>query len=317
MWSFGSWKTFWTFLEISQLDKTKNFIIANINYPMVDLFFSTPEELYKLIDSLEYYVDSSNKNIYRYYQNRKIFKNIVIVVDEAHLYFNSRHWWKAKKWEVPLIDRLDIILTQCRKRNIKIIFISQRLKRVDINIRRMTDFVVRYKRKSIPILWIQRSKKTIYENEWDLSDIQGDDTKTYVASENQKFSSDIENSKLSSELFLPLLKVFGIPIWRYLSQKQFENFANQAHQSNFVSWLVSVWSRDTFEMTELVVDRSELEKLSDKEQKVKDTLEKIFPKLFEKIKHKQKIKNYEKTKVLEYIEENWKKEEINQHNFNF
>ena len=99
----------------------------------------------------------------------------MLIVDEAHLYFNARKWDK-----VGLMERLDILLTQCRKRNIKIFFISQRLKRVDINIRRMTDFVVRYKLRRIPILGIQWSSRSVYENEGDLADIQGDDSKTYV-----------------------------------------------------------------------------------------------------------------------------------------
>jgi hypothetical protein len=61
---------------------------------------------------------------------------------------------------------LDIVLSQCRKRNIKIFFISQRLKRVDLNIRRLSDFVVRYLRTRRPILPnSQTVERIIYSNE--------------------------------------------------------------------------------------------------------------------------------------------------------
>ena len=111
-------------------------------YKFVDVFFSKAEELYSIIESLEKWIWDTNNDIENYYYSMKSYKNIVLIVDEAHLYFNSR-----KRDKSGLMDRLDIILTQCRKRNIKIFFISQRLKRVDINIRRMTDYVVRYKRQ--------------------------------------------------------------------------------------------------------------------------------------------------------------------------
>lgn len=308
MGNFGSGKTFWTFLEISQLDKNKNLIIANVPYKFVDVPYSTASELYDIIEDLEFYVDKSNEDVLWYYKNRRYFKNIVIVVDEAHLYFNSRHWGKKWKWDVPLIDRLDIILTQCRKRNIKIVFISQRLKRVDINIRRMTDFVVRYKKKSIPILWIQWSKKTIYENEWDLADIQGDDTKTYVANDSWGTRTDIEKSKLSSSQFLPLLKIFWFPLWKYLSQWQFYNFQNEQHNSYFISWLVINGTKNGFQMTDIICQNT-IEQSSDKEKKIQNWLLKNIPSVFQKLKDKNTQNIDNSWKVFDYVKTNWIKED--------
>jgi hypothetical protein len=113
----------------------------------VDLFYSLPDELYAIIENLEKWIRATNDDVETYYLSQFDYKNIVLIVDEAHLYFNAR-----KRDKGGLMERLDVILTQCRKRNIKIFFISQRMKRVDINIRRMTDFVIRYKKRSIPIL---------------------------------------------------------------------------------------------------------------------------------------------------------------------
>lgn len=284
MGNFGSWKTFWTFLEISQYPKEKNFIIANVPYKFVDVFYSKPEELYRIVDALERWVVDTNDDVFNYYLARGQYKNIVLVVDEAHLYFNAR-----KRDKGGLMERLDILLTQCRKRNIKIFFISQRLKRVDINIRRMTDFVVRYKLNRIPILGIQRSKRTVYENEGDLADIQGDDSKTYVMnSESNQFKTDIEKSELSSEQFLPLLKIFRFPVGKRLSKSQFYNFEWEAHNSYFISGLPVEWTRTLFDYGELY----RVEKpLSEKEQKIKAWIYKNLPTLVKLLQHKNKNDN--------------------------
>lgn len=233
MGNFWSWKTFGTFLEVAQLDKEKNFIIANVPYKFVDLFYSLPDELYAIIENLEKWIRATNDDVETYYLNQFDYKNIVLIVDEAHLYFNAR-----KRDKGGLMERLDVILTQCRKRNIKIFFISQRMKRVDINIRRMTDFVIRYKKRSIPILWIQRSTRTVYENQWDLADIQWDDSKTYVMNgESWQFKTDIEKSEIESSQFLPLLKLFWFPIGRRLASGQLDKFRWEAHNSYFISGL--------------------------------------------------------------------------------
>lgn len=284
MGNFGSGKTFWTFLEISQLEKEKNFIIANVPYKFVDLFYSEAQELYQILDHLEAWVYGTNNDIFTYYFTKWSFKNIVLVVDEAHLYFNARKW---DKW--GLMERLDILLTQCRKRNIKIFFISQRLKRVDINIRRMTDFVIRYKLRRIPILWIQWSMKTIYENEWDLADIQGDDSKTYVMnSESWKIKTDIEKSVMQSDLFLPLLKIFRFPLGKRLSKGQFSNFVWEAHNSYFISGLPTIWTRVKFMEEELKIKDKPL---SVKEQKIKDWIAKNLPTLVSLLRKEKKEKN--------------------------
>ena len=272
MGNFGSWKTFGTFLEVAQLDKEKNFIIANVPYKFVDLFYSLPDELYAIIENLEKWIRATNDDVETYYLSQFDYKNIVLIVDEAHLYFNAR-----KRDKGGLMERLDVILTQCRKRNIKIFFISQRMKRVDINIRRMTDFVIRYKKRSIPILWIQRSTRTVYENQWDLADIQWDDSKTYVMNgESWQFKTDIEKSEIESSQFLPLLKLFWFPIGRRLASGQLDKFRWEAHNSYFISGLPTHWTATKVDETDL----QRVEKpLTYRELKIRNRIHKNLPTL--------------------------------------
>lgn len=269
MGNFGSWKTFWTFLEISKLDKTKNFIIANVPYKFVDLFYSKAEELYKIIENLEKWIYSTNEDVENYFYSMNEYKNIVLIVDEAHLYFNSRKW--DKSW---LMDRLDVILTQCRKRNIKIYFISQRLKRVDINIRRMTDYVIRYKRQWIPILWTQRSIRTLYENAGDVADIQWDESKTYVMNSDWSTKSDIEKSVIESDMFWPMFKVLRIPIGKRISSRDLEKFKGEAHNSYFISWLPSEYTETDFSEKDLEIEERPL---TEKEIKIRQWIDKNLP----------------------------------------
>ena len=272
MGNFGSGKTFGTFLEVAQLDKEKNFIIANVPYKFVDLFYSLPDELYAIIENLEKWIRATNDDVETYYLSQFDYKNIVLIVDEAHLYFNAR-----KRDKGGLMERLDVILTQCRKRNIKIFFISQRMKRVDINIRRMTDFVIRYKKRSIPILWIQRSTRTVYENQWDLADIQWDDSKTYVMNgESWQFKTDIEKSEIESSQFLPLLKLFWFPIGRRLASGQLDKFRWEAHNSYFISGLPTNWTATQVDETDL----QRVEKpLTYRELKIRNRIHKNLPTL--------------------------------------
>lgn len=283
MGNFWSWKTFGTFLEVAQLDKEKNFIIANVPYKFVDLFYSLPDELYAIIENLEKWIRATNDDVETYYLSQFDYKNIVLIVDEAHLYFNAR-----KRDKGGLMERLDVILTQCRKRNIKIFFISQRMKRVDINIRRMTDFVIRYKKRSIPILWIQRSTRTVYENQWDLADIQWDDSKTYVMnSESWQFKTDIEKSEIESSQFLPLLKLFWFPIGRRLASGQLDKFRWEAHNSYFISGLPTHWIATQVDETDLQrVERP----LTYRELKIRNRIHKNLPTLV-KLLWSKNVKN--------------------------
>lgn len=202
MWNYGSGKTSWTFLDLCFLDKNTNLIISNIPYSFVDIHYDTKEELNKILDSIINYCKITNRDIKKYYNERFKYKNIILVVDEAHLYFDARAYKDYSK-------DLDCVLTQCRKRNIQSFFISQRLKRIDINIRRLTDFVIRYDRYSMPVLLnTEFVNRYIYTNEWALADIQGDDNKTYIMSSDGK-QNELEPVPYDKESFSPLTRLFG------------------------------------------------------------------------------------------------------------
>lgn len=229
MGNFGSGKTSGTFLDLSKYDKRKTYIIANVKYSFVDRFFNTSEELNQALNAVINYCKVTNKDIKKYYDEREKYKDIVIVVDEAHLYFDAR---KRKDYS----GVLDVILSQCRKRNIKCFFVSQRLKRVDLNIRRLSDFVIRYSRTWKPILpGIERVNRYVYSNEWDLADIQGDDAKTYIMNwENQKVN-ELEASEIEKSHFSPLLKIRK----RYPFGNERGKLASEKHNTLFISWLDS------------------------------------------------------------------------------
>ena len=212
MGNYWSWKTSWTFLDLCFLDKNTNLIISNIPYSFVDIHYDTKEELNKILDSIINYCKLTNRDIKKYYDERFKYKNIILVNDEAHLYFDARAYKEYSK-------DLDCVLTQCRKRNIQSFFISQRLKRVDINIRRLADFVIRYNRYSVPVfLNTEYVERSIYTNEGALSDLQWDDSKTYIMNSDWK-QSELEPTPYDREKFTPLTRLF----WRYyINNKKWE-----------------------------------------------------------------------------------------------
>ena len=293
MGNFWSGKTSWTFLDLSKVDKRKTYIIANVKYSFVDKFFNTPKDLSLVLDSVINYCKITNKDIKKYYEEREKYKDIILVVDEAHLYFDSRNW---KNYS----SSLDVILSQCRKRNIKVLFISQRLKRVDLNIRRLADFVIRYRRERKPIFigfeWV---KRFIYSNEGDLADIQGDDQRTYITNGENPQLNDIEKSEVDKNFFTPL---FRWSLWKLKREPfawEWSAIADQKHLSLYISWLDSDWVNeyDPF-LKDIIVKEEIIEPL--KIQKSKNYLT-IF---------QEKIKKYCPTfykfyfQVLDYARSN-------------
>lgn len=298
MGNFGSGKTSWTFLDLSKVDKKKTYIIANVQYSFVDKFFNTPKDLSVVLDSVINYCKITNRDIKKYYEERSQYKDIILVVDEAHLYFDSRN---RKNYS----SSLDVILSQCRKRNIKVFFISQRLKRVDLNIRRLADFVIRYRRERKPIfIGFEWTKRFIYSNEGDLADIQGDDQKTYIANSDTPQVNDIEKSEISRDFFTPLFKWSLWNLKREPFAGEWSAIADQKHLSLYISGLDDEWvnEHDSF-LREILVEEDISKKQAFKNQE--DS---------KKASIKQKIQNLAQTyiptfykfyfKVLDYVGSN-------------
>lgn len=226
MGNFGSWKTSWTFLDLTSYDKNKTYIIANVPYSFVDKMYDTPEELNVILKSIINYCKITNRDIKKYYDERFKYKDIVLIVDEAHRYFDARNW---KMYS----DELDVVLSQCRKRNIQVFFISQRLKRLDLNIRRLSDFIVRYWKFKKPILPSSEFvNRFIYSNEWDLADIQGDDAKTYIMNGESK-KSELDDALITKSFFLPLFNLF----WFKPFKSEWWMLASEYYNTLYICWL--------------------------------------------------------------------------------
>lgn len=196
MWNFGSWKTFWTFLELFKVDPNKTYIIANVPYSVVDHYYSTIEDLLNVFDVLGRYSIETNADVENFYNNRENKKDIILIVDEAHLYL----WARESLTKASILNQLKTIFTQCRKRKIRVVFITQRLTQIDIYVRRLSDYVEEYNYVNWWIL--EFVKKRIYLNKWDVADIETDTT--------TKFTNDgdattyKEDTLISSEFFRPL-----------------------------------------------------------------------------------------------------------------
>ena len=205
MWNFGSGKTFSEQLKMYETKDSKVFVISNVPYTRCDRFFSSESDLLEVFSVLDDRCQKTNYNVEHYAKFRKNYKDIYLIIDEAHRYFDSRS--SLLKWNN--IEHMNNVLTQCRKRNIRIVAITQRLSMIDIRFRRLADYVEEYKRWSL--LWLYRVKHSVYENRWDLADIETDNT-VRLASDGSTNTLK-EDSKLYSEFFAPLtmwLQIFSL-----------------------------------------------------------------------------------------------------------
>lgn len=142
IWDFGDWKTFWV-EDICYEAKDKYpedvCLISNIPNSIVDIPYNSPEDLKLIIEWLFRFFIETNSNIEHY---NKTFRDILLVIDEAHLYFPQD--WTVLSADKELLSKFKVILTQCRKRNVKLYLCTQRWKTVNINIRRYTDYIYMY-----------------------------------------------------------------------------------------------------------------------------------------------------------------------------
>jgi len=143
--SFGAGKTKNVFLD-SFLWKKKYpywLLIANVPYDFVDVYFEDKNDLNKIFERLKMYIEETNTEPYlRKWQRLPIR----LILDEAHLYFFSREFKKFATDDL-------LILTQCRKRNIQMFFITQELAQIDVLIRRLVPYVYWYQKI---LFWFRR-----------------------------------------------------------------------------------------------------------------------------------------------------------------
>lgn len=201
MWNFGSGKTFGTFLELFKLDKERTYIIANVPYSVVDHYYSTTEDLLNVFDVLWEYSIKTNEQVKSFYNNRWAIKDIVLIVDEAHLYL----WARESLTKASILNQLKTIFTQCRKRKIRVVFITQRLTQIDIYVRRLADYVEEYEFNKFAN--IERVKWRLYLNKWDVADIETDTTTKFTNGEAKTYKED---AFITSSFFRPLTSILEL-----------------------------------------------------------------------------------------------------------
>ena len=75
------------------MEETKNskvFVISNNPYSRVDWFFSSEEDLVEVFSVLDDWCQKTNYDVENYAKFRKNYKDIYLIIDEAHRYFDSR-----------------------------------------------------------------------------------------------------------------------------------------------------------------------------------------------------------------------------------
>ena len=142
IWDFWTWKTFGV-ENICYQAKDKYpediLLIANIPMSITDIFYNSPDDLRQIIEYMFRFFIETNNDI-EYYN--KTYRDIILVVDECQNYLPQD--WTVLSGDKELLWKLRVILTQCRKRNVKFYLCTQRWKTVNINVRRYTDYIYMY-----------------------------------------------------------------------------------------------------------------------------------------------------------------------------
>jgi len=135
LWEFWAWKTYNVMREALDYKNQWCFIISNAPYSFVDLKFNSLDDLNTIFKMFVVYFQDTNFENYLKTDN---FRPIVFILDESHLYFFSRNFMKN------LQDETMITVSQCRKRNILIRFVTQELAQLDSTFRRLVPYVRKY-----------------------------------------------------------------------------------------------------------------------------------------------------------------------------
>lgn len=209
-WSFGAWKTKNVYQSAYMWKKANPhwIVISNIDYDFVDIHFDNREDFNYLMDYLVRYIRDTN-DIAELKKNFN-FPPIKVIVDEAHLYLFSRSFKN-------FTDDSLLVLTQCRKRNIEIEFITQELWQIDVVIRRLTQYIQYYKLHSFGF----RSQVMLYCN--DPSNVNINDP----------------------EAFEVLEKVYLLPdniVWFFI--KKLKGFYEQIYLTKYVIWWQSMFEKE-------------------------------------------------------------------------
>lgn len=198
-WEFGAGKTKNVF-QSAYLRKKLNphgILISNINYDFVDFYFNSKKDFDFILRDLVAYIHRTN-NLDDLKKSID-FPPIKIIVDEAHLYLFSRDF----KW---FTKDILLVLTQCRKRDISVDFITQELWQIDVFIRRLCPYIEYFEK--LP-LWLSR-QSILYslDVEW-------------TSMKNEEMFEEVESS-----ILLPFSRwpIFNKKVKDYYAQKYLTKF---------------------------------------------------------------------------------------------
>lgn len=224
-WNFGSWKTFklGTVLYDLKEENPNVCIISNVPRSITDIYYNSINDFQMVLEHMYMFYEETNKDFNTY---DSTWKDIVLVMDESQIYFPAR--WFADKKQKELREKLTIILTQCRKRYTKIYCAVQRTKMLDINFRRLADYIwfcEQYKR-----FGIQLARLYIFECSWAIDDLIGDDGDLF-SSEEKLMEMDINDWGISRHMtdVLNSLMILQHPKW---------NLWNEKNVTRHISWLL-------------------------------------------------------------------------------
>lgn len=147
VWDFGAWKTknLFQYWFLRKKENPDWILIANIPYNFVDYHFDSKEDFDCIMRDLVQYIRDTNS--VEFLKEWKEFPPILILWDEIHEYLFNRDFKNLNKDVV-------LVLTQCRKRNIEINCVSQRVSQVDVFLKRLVWIFHLY--KSLWKSWIRR-----------------------------------------------------------------------------------------------------------------------------------------------------------------
>lgn len=173
--AFGAWKTKNVFQSayLWKKDNPEGLLISNLDYDFVDVYFNSKRDFDFIMKDLVQYIYDTNKS--EDLKKDFDFPPIKIIVDEAHLYLFAREFKSFTK------DLL-LVLTQCRKREISLDFITQELWQIDVFIRRLCPYIEYF--EEIPLIkWkLSLTRESIYysknpdstsvRDEWNFDEVE-------------------------------------------------------------------------------------------------------------------------------------------------
>lgn len=222
--SFWAWKTKNVFQNayLWKKENPKWLLIANVPYDFVDIYFSSKDDLNKVLMYLKRYIEETN-----IVEFMKAWYKIPIklIIDEWHIYYFARDF-KALDKEILLI------LTQCRKRRISIDIITQELRQIDVFMRNLSPYVYWY---NDIFLWV-RKQSVFYMPNGDVTNV-----------------TDEKVEEIDKEFLMP-------DRWQKLFNRGLQTFFDQRFLTYHIIWLWSHFQLSYDEFYDYLKNKDEINK---------------------------------------------------------